>query len=82
MKWTTLRHNGVAFPPPYEHRGLTVRIADETIPLEPDAEEMLIAWAKKKDTPYVLDPVFQDNFLADLKTALPERFAGISSVGH
>ena len=39
---------------------------------------MLIAWAKKKDTPYVLDPVFQGNFLADLKSALPERFAGIS----
>ena len=35
MKWTTLRHNGVAFPPPYEYRGLTVRIADEQVTLGP-----------------------------------------------
>jgi DNA topoisomerase-1 len=28
---------------------------------------MLMAWAKKKDTPYVQDPVFQKNFLADLR---------------
>ena len=41
-----------------------------------------MAWAKKKDTPYVQDSVFQQNFVADLKDPeignLPERFAGIS----
>ncbi len=78
MKWQTLRHNGVAFPPPYDYRGLTVRIAGERVQLEPLPEEMLMAWAKKKDTPYVLDPVFQQNFLDDLKKVLPERFAGIT----
>lgn len=78
MKWTTLRHNGVAFPPPYEHRGLTVKIKNERVKLEPLHEEMLIAWAKKKDTPYVQDAVFQKNFLGDLKKILPERFADIT----
>ena len=78
MKWQTLRHNGVAFSPPYDFRGLVVRIKNERVKLLPDQEEMLMAWAKKKDTPYVLDPVFQKNFLDDLKTKLDARFADIS----
>ena len=78
MKWQTLRHNGVAFPPPYEYRGLTVRIKNENYKLSAEQEEMLMAWAKKKDTPYVQDQVFQKNFLDDLKQVLPERFADIS----
>lgn len=78
MKWTTLRHNGVAFPPPDECRGLTVKIKSERVKLEPLQEEMLMAWAKKKNTPYVQDPVFQQNFLGDLKRILPERLADIS----
>ncbi|MBI5034271.1 MAG: hypothetical protein HZB51_27435 [Chloroflexi bacterium] len=78
MKWTTLRHNGVAFPPAYEYRGLTVKIKNEYVKLNPDQEEMLTAWAKKKDTPYVLDPVFQKNFLRDLKEKFDARFADIA----
>ncbi len=67
MKWQTLRHNGIAFPPPYDYRGLTIKIKNEKIKLNPLQEEMQMAWAKKKDTPYVQDPVFQKNFLADLR---------------
>jgi len=78
LKWTTLRHNGVAFPPPDEYRGLTVKIKNERIKLTPEQEEMLMAWAKKKDTPYVQDAVFQQNFLGDLKKVLPAQFADIS----
>jgi DNA topoisomerase-1 len=78
LKWQTLRHNGVAFPPPYDYRGLTVRIKNENFTLNAEQEEMLMAWAKKKDTPYVQDAVFQKNFLDDLKQVLPERFADIS----
>ena len=78
MKWTTLRHNGVAFPPPYEYRALTVKIKGEPYRLNPAQEEMLMAWAKKKDTVYVQDPIFQQNFLGDLGPNLPERFADIT----
>jgi DNA topoisomerase-1 len=78
LKWTTLRHNGVAFPPEYDYRGLTIKIKNERVKLTPEQEEMLMAWAKKKDTPYVLDPVFQKNFLGDLKTKLDARFADIT----
>ncbi len=78
MKWQILRHNGIAFPPPYDYRGLTVRIQGKPFKLSETQEEMLMAWAKKKDTPYVQDPVFQQNFLADLKPKLPPEYAGIS----
>ncbi len=75
MKWKILRHNGVAFPPAHDARGLTIRIQGKPIKLDALPEEMLMAWAKKKDTPYVLDPVFQKNFLEDLKRELPGDYA-------
>jgi len=78
LKWQTLRHNGIAFPPPYDYRGLTVKIKNKNLKLNPLQEEMLMAWAKKKDTPYVLDPVFQKNFLGDFVQELPPDLRDIS----
>src|SRR5437667_7238213 len=74
MKWKELRHNGVAFPPTYEAKGLQINIRGETVRLSPDAEEMAYAWGKKRTTPYVQDPVFQTNFLSDFVKALPAKF--------
>ncbi len=74
IKWQTLEHKGVAFPPEYQPRGITVTIKGEKLALTRDQEEMVYAWAKKKDTHYVQDPVFQQNFLSDLQKLLPERF--------
>ncbi len=65
-KWKHLLHNGVAFPPLYEPKGLQIIINGEKVPLSPDAEELAYAWGKKRTTPYVQDPVFQTNFLSDL----------------
>ena len=78
MKWKTLQHNGIAFLPPYESKGITVKIKGEKVPLSIDAEEMVYQWAKKKDTPYVKDDVFQRNFLAHFVTVIPEKFRKIS----
>src|SRR5437773_7740303 len=75
MKWKELRHNGVAFPPTYEPKGLQINIRGETVRLSPDAEEMAYAWGKKRTTPYVEDPVFQANFLSDFLKLLPANFA-------
>src|SRR5712691_10645309 len=77
MKWKELRHNGVAFPPAYEPKGLHVNIRNETIRLSPDAEEMAYAWGKKRTTPYVQDPVFQTNFLSGFLRVLPAKFADV-----
>ncbi len=77
MKWKDLRHNGVAFPPPYERRQLSVHIRSEEIKLSPEAEELAYAWAKKRTTPYVQDHVFQENFLSDFSKHLPEKYVDL-----
>jgi DNA topoisomerase I len=74
IRWQTLEHKGVAFPPEYQPRGIVITIKGEKIALSRDQEELVYAWAKKKDTHYVQDPVFQENFLGDLKKLLPEKF--------
>src|SRR3989454_206134 len=75
MAWKELRHNGVAFPPPYEPRRLSIRIHGTVVQLSPEAEELAYAWGKKRTTPYIQDPVFQTNFLSDFLKLLPVDFA-------
>ena len=77
-KWETLEHKGVAFPPEYQPRGITITIRGEKLVLNRDQEEIVYAWAKKKDTHYVQDPIFQQNFLIDLQKFLPERHHNIT----
>lgn len=77
-KWQSLEHKGVAFPPEYQPRGIVVTIKGEKLALSRDQEELIYAWAKKKDTHYVQDPVFQANFMGDLKRLLPEKFKNIT----
>ncbi|HYY66762.1 MAG TPA: DNA topoisomerase I, partial [Nitrososphaeraceae archaeon] len=79
-KWTTLEHRGVAFPPEYSPRGISILIAGEKLSLNQEQEELVYAWAKKKDTHYVRDPIFQSNFLTDLKKLLPQKFLDVSSI--
>jgi DNA topoisomerase-1 len=73
VKWKTLAHQGVAFPPEYAPRGFKIRILTQTIALNPEQEERAWAWAKKKDTPYVQDPVFQANFLKEFLALFPRE---------
>ncbi|MGC2574236.1 MAG: DNA topoisomerase I [Candidatus Nitrosopolaris sp.] len=79
-KWQMLQHNGVAFPPPYQAKGLSIIIGGTRLALNPGQEELVYAWAKKKDTHYVLDPIFQSNFLNDLKKLLQGEFQSIDSI--
>ena len=79
-KWNTLEHNGIAFPPEYQPRGISISIDGERLMLNRDQEELVYAWAKKKDTHYVQDIVFQSNYLNDFKKLLPERFQHITSI--
>jgi len=71
-KWQTLEHKGVAFPPEYQPRGITITIRGQKLVLNQDQEEIVYSWAKKKDTHYVQDPTFQENFLSDLQKLLPK----------
>lgn len=78
MKWKTLQHNGILFPPVYEAQGIKIKIKGENIDLDLNQEEMIYQWAKKKDTPYVQDKVFQKNFIADFAKTLNSKFKKIS----
>lgn len=78
MAWKTLEHNGIIFPPAYESKGITVRVRGKEVRLGLLAEEMAYQWAKKKDTPYVQDAVFQKNFVADFARELGEGHSGIA----
>src|ERR687898_3001055 len=80
VKWTTLEHKGVAFPPEYQSRGMGVIIRGERFILNLDQEELIYAWAKKKNTHYIQDPIFQSNFLIDLRALLPEKFQSIDFI--
>jgi DNA topoisomerase-1 len=67
---TQLVHNGVVIPEPPLPLGLVVTVRGKVVALTPKQEEMALAWAAKQDTPYVDDPVFARNFMADFSQAL------------
>ena len=78
MKWKTLQHNGILFPPAYEAQGIKLKIKGESVDLNIGQEEMIYQWAKKKDTPYAQDKVFQKNFTTDFAKTLNSKFKKIS----
>jgi DNA topoisomerase-1 len=78
MKWKTLQHNGILFPPAYEAQGIKIKIKGDSVNLDLDQEEMVYQWAKKKDTPYAQDKVFQKNFTADFAKTLDSKYKKIS----
>ena len=77
MKWKTLQHNGILFPPAYEAHGIKIKIKGESVDLDLNQEEMIYQWAKKKDTPYSQDKVFQKNFTEDFAKTLSSKFKNI-----
>jgi DNA topoisomerase-1 len=78
MKWRTLQQNGILFPPLFESLKIKLKIKGENIPLDLNQEEMVYQWAKKKDTSYAQDKVFQKNFTLDFAKTLPSKFKKIS----
>ncbi|KAI9735649.1 MAG: DNA topoisomerase 1 [Cirrosporium novae-zelandiae] len=72
-KWTTLEHNGVVFPPPYEPLPKNVKMLYNGVPvtLEPEAEEVAgFFGGMLNSTHNVENPTFQKNFFADFKDIL------------
>jgi DNA topoisomerase-1 len=66
------------FPPAYEAHGIKIKIKGESVDLDLNQEEMIYQWAKKKDTPYAQDKVFQKNFTEDFAKTLSPKFKSIS----
>jgi DNA topoisomerase-1 len=82
FKWKTLEHNGVAFPPNHILKGISIKINNERLALNTEQEEIVYAWAKKKDTHYIKDTLFQHNFLKDFKKILPSKFQNTNDINQ
>lgn len=78
MKWKTLEHNGIIFPPDFTSKGISIKIKGQPVKLNLLQEEMVYQWAKKKDTPYVQDPVFQKNFVNDFAATFEGKYKGLT----
>jgi len=84
MKWKTLQHNGILFPPDFKSQGIKIKINGERVEPSLIQEEMAYQWAKKKDAPkpgttekYVEDPVFQKNFISDFTKTFNGKFKNL-----
>lgn len=74
-KWTTLEHNGVVFPPPYESLPTNVKMRYDGTPIKmaPEAEEIAgFFGAMLNSTHNVENPTFQKNFFKDFQDMLAE----------
>lgn len=72
-KWSTLEHNGVVFPPPYEPLPKNVKLKYDGVPvtLHPEAEEVATFFGSMLNSTHnVENPVFQKNFFMDFKEIL------------
>ncbi|MEM2953148.1 MAG: DNA topoisomerase I [Candidatus Bathyarchaeia archaeon] len=71
----TLWHNGV-YVPPYDYKGLSIKIKEKTVKLSPKTEQMALAFIKKVQSASPPDKVFYKNFMQDflqrLKTENPQ----------
>jgi len=77
MKWKTLQHNGILFPPDFESKGIKIKIRGQEANLDLLQEEMIYQWAKKKDTPYTQDKVFQKNFVSDFAKTFNGKYKNL-----
>ncbi|KAK7341180.1 hypothetical protein VNO80_24105 [Phaseolus coccineus] len=69
-KWTTLVHNGVIFPPPYQRHGVKMLYKGRPVDLTPEQEEVATMYAVMRDTEYMQKDKFKDNFWFDWRKLL------------
>ncbi|KAJ5483928.1 DNA topoisomerase 1 [Penicillium diatomitis] len=84
-KWTTLEHNGVVFPPPYEPLPQNVKMKYDGVPvsLHPEAEEVAGFFGSMLNSTHnVENPVFQKNFFMDFKEILKKTGGAKDSKGN
>ncbi|XP_020214353.1 DNA topoisomerase 1 alpha [Cajanus cajan] len=69
-KWTTLVHNGVIFPPPYQPHGVKMLFKGRPVDLTPEQEEVATMYAVMRDTEYMQKDRFKENFWNDWRKLL------------
>ncbi|CAK5265750.1 unnamed protein product [Mycena citricolor] len=75
VKWTTLEHNGVLFPPPYEPlpSNIKMRYNGRVLDLPPAAEEVAGFYAALLESDHASDAQFNNNFFGDWKKVLEKH---------
>ncbi|KAF9501514.1 hypothetical protein BDN71DRAFT_1460986 [Pleurotus eryngii] len=75
IKWQTLEHCGVLFPPPYEPLPSNVKMKykGREVDLPPAAEEVAGFYAAMIETDHARDAVFNKNFFEDFKKVLEKH---------
>lgn len=84
IKWETLEHNGVIFPPEYEPLPKTVKLIYDGIPvtLHPEAEEVAGFYGAMLNSEVnVKNPTFNKNFFEDFQKYLDKTGHGKDSQG-
>ncbi|KAI0564431.1 DNA topoisomerase [Gracilaria domingensis] len=84
MKWRTLVHNGVVFPPQYVAHGKPLIYKGNRVPLEPPAEEIATFYAEKLGTDYVKRSKFNANFFEDFRASMrgTEAYSIVKKLEH
>ncbi|KAI5073518.1 hypothetical protein GOP47_0011531 [Adiantum capillus-veneris] len=70
QKWTTLKHNGVLFPPPYSPHGIKILYEKKPVTLAPAQEEVATMFAAMRESDYMTKPTFLSNFWNDWRMIL------------
>ncbi|KAI1394234.1 uncharacterized protein F4822DRAFT_42302 [Hypoxylon trugodes] len=85
IKWTTLEHNGVLFPPEYETLPKNVKLIYDGTPvnLHIEAEEVASFFGSMLNSTHnVENPVFQKNFFQDFKEILDKTGGATDRSGN
>jgi DNA topoisomerase I len=85
IKWNTLEHSGVIFPPAYEPLPKKVKLIynGEPVRLHPDAEEVATFYgAMLHSTVNVENPTFNKNFFDDFKQVLDKTGHAKNAAGE
>jgi DNA topoisomerase I len=79
-KWTSLEHNGVLFPPPYEPlpKHVKMKYDGRSVDLPLEAEEVAGFFAALIESDHGQNPVFQQNFFDDWLKVLKDCNAVLS----
>lgn len=75
IKWNTLEHNGVIFPPDYEPLPANVKLVydGQLVTLPSEAEEVAGFFGAMLNTDHAQNPTFQKNFFNDFVKILSEN---------
>ncbi|PKS06371.1 hypothetical protein jhhlp_007119 [Lomentospora prolificans] len=85
IKWTTLEHNGVLFPPEYTPLPSNVKLYYDGKPVNLSVEAEEVAWffgSMLHSTHNVENPVFQKNFFTDFKETLKQTGGATDKQGN